>query len=1694
MNQENKLTTSTYLGCLKIKKVTQRIIYFTCFLFVLAIGASAQDTCSTASSLCASSTLARTTIAATTNASDPVLSCGDGVVNNSVWFTLLAINNGNTTITVTGIDNNPGLDMEVYTGSCGSLTTIGQCASGSSATAGTMSVSFAVVAGVTYYVMVDGNAGNQEAFNITATTPNDAIVARPATDFDVNPYSGCIPLTTVLDSQTVLHGGNNITFEWKIGSGAYVKATGFDTTVTFSAAAVNTINLRVCNKECGCKINSQDVVSQNLVPTITAVPSITCVGTPINFTSAASVLPTPPFVNPNVILWEWDFGDTASGASNYATGSSVSHLFIGPPNTYNVRLIAHGTCGPDTVFKVITILPKPIANITGPSESCEGQTLTLGTALTYAVAPITYTWSGVGTFSCTNCASTNITNLIPGGPYTYQVSIIDVHGCTADTTKDVIIHPRPSVFAGGFLTVCRNDTAQLNAVPSGGYPPYTYKWTPALGLNSDTIYNPFTFNTDNKTYCIVVKDSNDCPSLSDCILLTQYPQPTISSANPSFCTTLPNLQNTFTVNGPNAGSSYSWRLSTDYSLITGAAPDSSSITVDFPPIIGTYNFKVIVNDALTGCDDTVSTSFNITPGLNMGVTGPSQMCDGDTVTLNVSGAVSYVWSPSPAYALSNPNASSQNVSPPSTTVFTITGTAGTCTQTIKDTLIVYGNPNAVVSPIPPYCGCANVTLDGVGSTAGMSYLWTSSLGSPITSPTSLVTLANVCDTDTIMLTVTDLITTCATSASTVVLATPRPAVQANVTPPFICIGVPTLVQLDGTGSDVLPGTTYIWSSDNPATVYGDSTALDSTANINTPTVFYLTVMNTAGCDSMATDTVNVFTEPVISSNPPFVCTSDIIRQSTVTITGASPASSYIWTMIPPCVNPAIIADSSTSSQLFDLAACGPAVDTFVVSVYDSVTTCTTNLVSTVTVVSGVVLSLSPDTTFCEGGVATLTVSGANSFLWSTGDTIPTLVFNNLTAVSSPYTYTVTGTIGSCVATKSVVVTVNPVPNTGPITGQTTVCENDTFIYVVTPPNGNYTWNITGGTILSGQGTDSILVNWNTNGLETITVIDTNAFGCAGIQQVMNVVVNPLPAAPTVTGPAVVCSDVVETYFVNITAGSTYYWSISGGSFLGASTGAVNTLQWGPAGSGTLNVYEVTAANCTGPTSLYNVTINPRPSPVTIIGNTLVCDNIPEIYTVSATAGSFYTWDVLNNSQDTLNAATDSLLVTWGANTSGQITIFETNQYNCNSDTTGISVTINQHPQILLPVDSAIICNNATYQIVASANTANIVWHHDGNGSLSDSLITSPVYTPLITDTGYVHLYMVASNPPCLNDTARLVIYVVPSPVVTVTGPVAPICYGSIDSVRATAGLTDLYIWTPGGIPSPIIAIRPLVTTTYIVAVTNTYNCTTYSSIGVSVIPPGIPAAGPDQDVCTGTPIILSGSQQNAGGLIWSTDGDGTFQPNNTSTSVTYEPGQQDSTSGSATIYLATTGACLNLTDTLIVLIRQHPYITAGSDTTLTIGAGPGVMLPLNPVTINVQGVIWTSSGNGTFAPSDTSLNATYMPSKEDFNRDSIVITVTTTGTCSAASDYLVVDFSPLIIPNIFTPYPSSPGINDYFSIRNLTPNTGVKIFDRWGMLVYQSDYYRNDWDAYGLKADVYFYVVSSVEKDYKGWVQVLREE
>ncbi|MGV3502824.1 MAG: gliding motility-associated C-terminal domain-containing protein [Adhaeribacter sp.] len=81
---------------------------------------------------------------------------------------------------------------------------------------------------------------------------------------------------------------------------------------------------------------------------------------------------------------------------------------------------------------------------------------------------------------------------------------------------------------------------------------------------------------------------------------------------------------------------------------------------------------------------------------------------------------------------------------------------------------------------------------------------------------------------------------------------------------------------------------------------------------------------------------------------------------------------------------------------------------------------------------------------------------------------------------------------------------------------------------------------------------------------------------------------------------------------------------------------------------------------------------------------------------------------------------------------------------------------------------------------------------------------------------------------------------------------------------------------------------------------------------------------------------------------------------------------------------------------------------------------------------------------------------------------------------------------PLQAPNIFTP--NQDGSNETFVIKNIAPNTRLKVFNRWGQQVYQSDDYQNDWDGRQLAAGTYYYHVDSPGACAirKGWLELIR--
>ncbi|MDZ7848897.1 MAG: gliding motility-associated C-terminal domain-containing protein [Owenweeksia sp.] len=86
----------------------------------------------------------------------------------------------------------------------------------------------------------------------------------------------------------------------------------------------------------------------------------------------------------------------------------------------------------------------------------------------------------------------------------------------------------------------------------------------------------------------------------------------------------------------------------------------------------------------------------------------------------------------------------------------------------------------------------------------------------------------------------------------------------------------------------------------------------------------------------------------------------------------------------------------------------------------------------------------------------------------------------------------------------------------------------------------------------------------------------------------------------------------------------------------------------------------------------------------------------------------------------------------------------------------------------------------------------------------------------------------------------------------------------------------------------------------------------------------------------------------------------------------------------------------------------------------------------------------------------------------------------------------------LYIPNSFTP--NGDGLNDVFEIVNLPRKNSLRIFSRWGEMMYEASPYQNNWagttsKGQPMKEGVYVYQlrysISGGEKEEMGWVNII---
>jgi hypothetical protein len=153
--------------------------------------------------------------------------------------------------------------------------------------------------------------------------------------------------------------------------------------------------------------------------------------------------------------------------------------------------------------------------------------------------------------------------------------------------------------------VCQN--SYIPNPQTTGTPPFTYYWTPGIGLSNQNIANPVIEDVYNQQYTLVVTDANNCTAV-DNIIVTSY---TVSSDSVFLCN-----NGTATLDlGP--GSTYQWLNFQDtLGNFTQLNQTTQSITVTAP---GTYlaleytqGCGVLTSQFFVGiCEDACDNAWNL---------------------------------------------------------------------------------------------------------------------------------------------------------------------------------------------------------------------------------------------------------------------------------------------------------------------------------------------------------------------------------------------------------------------------------------------------------------------------------------------------------------------------------------------------------------------------------------------------------------------------------------------------------------------------------------------------------------------------------------------------------------------------------------------------------------------------------------------------------------------------------------------------------------------------------------------------------------------------------------------------------------------------------------------------------------------------------------------------------------------------
>ncbi len=1264
---------------------------------------------------------------------------------------------------------------------------------------------------------------------------------------------------------------------------------------------------------------------------------------------------------------------TANGGDNYEwnTGETTESITVTPDvtTTYSVSSLGANGCIA-TVNVTVTVVPEVIANAGDDTTICSGETITLS-----ASGGSTYLWDN----------GEEVSDLVvsPETTTTYTVTVEDDFGFTDTDTVTVFVNEIPSITANEDVFVMFGNAVTLTA--SGGV---SYLWSTGETTAEITV-SPEV----NTTYSVTGFSENGCQNTIEILVTVVDVLSANAGEDVSIC-----LGESITLNA-SGGVTYTWNTGN-----TGSSPT-------FTPL-ETTTYTVTVEDGFGNSDsDEVTITVNPVPIANAG--DDQVICNGESVVLTAEGGDSYLWSTGDTTA-------SITVNPNEDTIYSVEVTTNNCSSTDDVMVTVLPTPEIIISEDTVIITGNSTTLEVSG---GDSYLWN-------TGETTDTLVVNPTETTTYTVTAS-MENGCESTSEVTVTVIPEVVAEAG-DDVAICSGESIVLNASG-------GVTYLWDtgdtsstitvsptetitytvtvtddygnsdsdsvtvtvnelpnltvSENVIINEGDSTNLiadgadtylwsteESSSSINVSpletTTYSVTGFSSNGCSTTLQVTVTVIPEVIANAG------NDIeICQGEYVILSATGGSNFLWSTGQ---NSASITFSPTETTTLTVTVS----DDYGNSDTDSVTVIVNDLPS---------LTLIEDITILEGQSANLVVSGAESYLWETGETTASITVSPTEST----TYSVTGfSENGCQVIKEVLVVVLSVviADAGP---DVVICSGDS-VTLTASGSSYFSWN-------TGETSASIVVSPTET--TTYTVIVSDDYGNIDSDSVTVVV----PDLSDVTIGENITIIEGESTTLTASGAHVYLWSTGQNS---------NSISVSP---NVTTTYTATGFSSNGCESEeVQVTVTVVPEVVANAGsNVAIC--IGESVTLNATGGggSNFSW----------NTGQTGASITFSPTETATYTVTVSDNFG-NSDTDSVTVTVHELPNLVVSENITIFEGESTNLVADGAET--YLW---STGDSSSSILVSPLETTTYSVTGF-------SINGC-ETTAQVVVTVIPAEVIANAGNDVSICIGEsvtlnasgssnyswntgdtvanptftptetttytvtvsddlgnsdTDSVTVTvnelpsitvsenitifegesvnliADGAETYLWNTGDSSSSIV-VSPLETTTYMVTGFSANGCETTAQVEVTVIPEIIANAGNDVSICIGESVTLNASGGTS--YIWNTGGSGanpTFTPTETTTytvTVSDDYGNSD-------------------TDSVTVIVNEIPVITASEN--ITIVEGESTTLSVN----GAETYLWSTG--------DTSNSIVVSPTQT-----TTYTVIGATNTCSSDVVEVVVTVIPVFL-------------------------------------------------------------------------------